>query len=82
MGQRFFPEGKVGAPVLGFISAVKNIEIGTLPRTRQTLITRSSLVTHVPNGEVSLCVMEVESTVDGRTVLSCSMNFVIEQRLP
>ena len=82
VGQRFFPEGKSGAPVLGFISAVKNIEIGTLPRAGQTIITRSTLVTHVPNGPVSLCVMDVGSTVEGRTVLSCSMNFVIEQREP
>ena len=82
VGRRFFPEAKAGVPVLGFISAVKNIEIGTLPRARQTIITRTTLVTHVPNGPVSLCVMEVESTVDGRTVLSCSMNFVIEQREP
>lgn len=82
VGQRFFFDGKSGVPVLGFISAVKNIEIGSLPRACQTLITRSTLVTHVPNGPVSLCVMEVESTVDGRTVLSCTMNFVIEQRKP
>lgn len=82
VGQRFFFDGRSGAPVLGFISAVKNIEIGPLPRSHQTLITRSTLVTHVPNGPVSLCVMEVGSTVDGRPVLSCSMNFVIEQRLP
>lgn len=82
VGQRFFPEGKAGAPVLGFISAVKNIEIGILPRAGQTVITRSTLVAHVPNGQVSLCVMDVGSTVEGRTVLSCSMNFVIEQREP
>ena len=82
VGQRFFTEAQNGAPVLGFISAVKNIEIGTLPRARQTLITRSTLVTHVPNGLVSLCAMDVRSTVDGRTVLRCSMNFVIEQREP
>ena len=65
VGQRFFPEGKIRAPVLGFISAVKNVEVGTLPRIRQTIITRSTLVTHVPNGPVSLCAMEVESTVEG-----------------
>lgn len=81
IGQRFFMKVENGTPVLGFISAVKNIEIGPLPRSRQTLITRSTLVTHVPNGQVSLCVMDVESTVEGRTVLSCSMNFVIEQRV-
>ena len=82
VGQRFFVEAVNGAPVLGFISAVKNIEIGTLPRARQMLITRSTLVTHVPNGPVSLCMMDVESTVEGRTVLRCSMNFVIEQSEP
>lgn len=82
VGQRFFPEGKAGAPVLGFISAVKNIVIGGSPRAGRTIITRSTLVTHVPNGPMSLCVMDVRSTVDGVTVLSCSMNFVIEQREP
>lgn len=85
VGQRFFPGGKSevdGARVLGFISAIRNIELGPLPRARQTLITRATLLAHVPNGPSSLCVMEVETTVEGRPVLRCSMNLVIEQRVP
>ena len=82
VGQRLFPSGvklNTDTRVIGYISAIKNVQLGLSPRNGEELITHSSLVSHVDSGPVSICVTECVSHVNDRQVLSCRMNFLIQE---
>ena len=81
-GQDFFDdddhEGK-GNKVVGYISAIKKVEIALLPKTGDILITKASLVSRYDTGEMSICTIEASSFRNDDLVVNCTMNFLIHE---
>ena len=81
-GQDFFEdddlEGK-GNKVVGYISAIKKVEIYFLPQTGDTLITKAKLVSRYDTDEMSICTIEASSFTNDDLVVNCILNFMIHE---
>lgn len=82
VGQSFFEkddlEGK-GNKLVGYISAIKKVEIFQLPDVGETIITKAKLLSRFDTGEVTLCSLESETFLDGKLIVSSTMNFLIHE---
>lgn len=81
-GQDFFEdddlEGK-GNKVVGYISAIKKVEINFLPKAGDTLITKAKLVSRYDTAEMSICTIEASSFANDDLVVNCTLNFLIHE---
>lgn len=82
VGQTFFDkndiEGK-GNKLVGYISAIKKVEIFGLPKVGDTIITKAKLLSRFDTGEVTLCSLEAETFLDNKLIVSSTMNFLIHE---
>lgn len=82
VGQSFFEkddlEGK-GNKLVGYISAIKKVEIFQLPKVGDTIITKANLLSRFDTGEVTLCSLEAETFLDEKLIVSSTMNFLIHE---
>ncbi|MEH6763914.1 ABC transporter permease [Aequorivita antarctica] len=82
VGQSFFEkddlEGK-GNKLVGYISAIKKVEIFQLPNVGETIITKAKLLSRFDTGEVTLCSLEAETYLDENLIVSSTMNFLIHE---
>lgn len=82
VGQSFFEkddtEGK-GNKLVGYISAIKKIEIYDLPKVNDVIMTKAKLISRFDTGEVTLCSLEAETYLDGKLIVSSTMNFLIHE---
>lgn len=82
VGQTFFDksdtEGK-GNKVVGYISAIKKVEIFQLPKADDTIITKAKLISRFDTGEVTMCSLESETYLENKLIVSSVMNFLIHE---
>lgn len=82
VGQTFFDkndiEGK-GNKVVGYISAVKKVEIFQLPRVGETIVTKAKLISRLDTGEITMCSLESETFLNNKLIVSSIMNFLIHE---
>ncbi|MFH6986504.1 ABC transporter permease [Flavobacterium collinsii] len=67
--------------VLGFISAIKNLKIHTLPKVGDTIITKANLVSKFAGDDYTLCTMSCESLLEDKTLLECEINLFIQKTI-
>lgn len=81
-GQNFFDvddlEGK-GNKVVGYISAIKKVELFLLPKVGDTIITKASLVSQYDAGAMSVCTIEAATFRNDDLVVNCTLNFLIHE---
>ena len=81
-GQDFFEDDDLkglGNKVVGYISAIKKVEIFLLPKTGDLLITKASLINRFDNGEMSVCTISSATFRNDDLVVDCTFNFLIHE---
>ena len=80
VGQSFFEdddyEGK-RSKVIGYISAVKKVEIFQLPKVNDTIVTKGNLLSRHDNDTFSICTIESSTFRKGELIVACTLNFLI-----
>ena len=67
--------------VIGFISALKNLKIHSLPKTGDTIITKANLVSKFTGDDYTLCTMSCESLLEDKLLLECEINLFIQKTI-
>ena len=82
VGQSYFDvddlEGK-GNKVIGYISAIKKIEIFELPLIHETLITKAKLVSRYDTEGMSICTIKGCTFRNDDLIVDCTLNFLIHE---
>ncbi|WP_289664111.1 ABC transporter permease [Flavobacterium panacagri] len=65
--------------VIGFISALKNVKIHSLPKVGDTIITKAELVSKFAGDDYTLCTMNCQSSVENQILLECEINLFIQK---
>lgn len=82
VGQTFFDkddlEGK-GNKLVGYISAIRKVEIFDLPEVGDTIITRAKLISRLDSGRMTMCSLEAETFLKEKIIVSSTMNFLIHE---
>ncbi|WET00557.1 ABC transporter permease [Flavobacterium sp. YJ01] len=65
--------------VIGFISALKNVKIHSLPKVGETIITKANLVSKFAGDDYTLCTMSCNSSVEDQILLECEINLFIQK---
>ncbi|KFF07352.1 ABC transporter permease [Flavobacterium reichenbachii] len=68
--------------VIGFISAIKNLQIYLLPKVGDTIKTRANLVTKFDGGDYTLCTMSCQSSLGEQMLSECEINLFIQKSIP
>lgn len=80
VGQSYFEkddsEGK-RSKVIGYISAVKKVEIFKLPKVNDTIVTKGKLLSRYDNDSFSVCTIESSTFRRGELIVACTLNFLI-----
>ncbi|GGF25917.1 ABC transporter permease [Flavobacterium limi] len=67
--------------VLGFISAIKNLKIHSLPKVDEIIITKATLVSKFVSDDYTLCTMSCQSFIGEKILLECEINLFIQKRI-
>ncbi len=82
VGQSYFEkddlEGK-GNTLVGYISAIKKVEIFSLPKVSETLVTKANLISRYDTGGVTICSLEAETCVEKKMIVKATLNFLIHE---
>lgn len=82
VGQSYFEkndlEGK-GNKLVGYISAIKKVQIFGIPKVGKTLITKAKLISRFDTGAVTICSLETETFLAEKLIVSSTMNFLIHE---
>lgn len=81
-GQNFFdPDDLEGAgnKVVGYISAIKKVELFLLPKIGDIIITKASLISQYDAGDMSVCTIEASTFRNDDLVVNCTLNFLIHE---
>lgn len=67
--------------VIGFISALKNLKIHSLPKVGDNIITKATLVSKFVGDDYTLCTMSCESLLEDQLLLECEINLFIQKTI-
>ncbi|WP_252737046.1 ABC transporter permease [Zobellia galactanivorans] len=82
VGQSFFDDkDKDGNKnkVVGYISAVKKVEVFALPKVGETITTKGELISRYDNEAFSSCTIASETFRNGELIVACTLNFLIHE---
>lgn len=84
VGQTFFfdenHQERKNVNVLGFISAMKKVEILGLPMVEDTLFTEGKLISRMDGDDFSICLIEVTSHTATQVVLKAEVNLFLQKQ--
>jgi predicted hotdog family 3-hydroxylacyl-ACP dehydratase len=82
VGQSYFAvddlEGE-GNQLVGYISAIKKVEIFKLPKIGETIRTKARLLSRIDSGSMTLCSMECTTFINTELIVACTLNFLIQE---
>ncbi len=82
VGQSFFEkddlEGK-GNKLVGYISAIKKVDIFQQPEIGETITTKAKLLSRFDTGGMTMCSLETETFLAEKLIVSSTMNFLIHE---
>ncbi len=67
--------------VIGFISALKNVKIHSLPKVNDTITTKATLVSKFVGEDYTLCTMSCQSLLEDQILLECEINLFIQKTI-
>lgn len=65
--------------LLGFISAIKKVEILDFPEVGQTIISHAKLLSRFDSNGFSICTLHCNISTGDKELLSCEMNLFIQE---
>jgi len=84
VGQTFFfdenHQERQNVNVLGFISAMKKVEILGLPQVQDTLFTEGKLISRMDGDDFSICLIEVTTRTATQSVLKAEVNLFLQKQ--
>lgn len=84
VGQTFFfdenHQERQNVNVLGFISAMKKVEILRLPQVKDTLFTEGKLISRMDGDDFSICLIEVTSRTETQPVFKAEVNLFLQKQ--
>jgi predicted hotdog family 3-hydroxylacyl-ACP dehydratase len=82
VGQSYFDkddlDGK-GNKLVGYISAIKKVEIFNLPKVGESITTKASLISRFDTGSVTICSIECSTFNNDELIVACTLNFLIHE---
>lgn len=82
VGKSFFNEKDIegeGTKLIGFISAIKKVEIKSCPKVGSKIITNATLKSRFDTEVYSICTINCVITLQHQELLSCELNLVIQE---
>ncbi len=82
VGQTFFDKDDLkgtGNKLVGYISAIKKVEIIQLPKVGETIVTKAKLLSRFDTEQMTLCSLEAETFLGKKLIVSSTMNFLIHE---
>ena len=82
VGQSFFEKDDLegnGNKLVGYISAIKKVEIFELPKVGDIIVTKAKLLSRFDTGQVTMCSLSTETFFDEKLIVSSTMNFLIHE---
>ncbi len=82
VGQSFFEKDDlegIGNKLVGYISAIKKVEIFELPKVGDIIVTKAKLLSRFDTGQVTMCSLSTETFFDEKLIVSSTMNFLIHE---
>ncbi len=82
VGQGFFSEDDVTGEsnkLVGYISAIKKVEVFHLPKIGEYIITRASLVSRLDTESVCICNIKCSTFIENKLIVDCTFNFLIHE---
>ena len=82
VGQTFFEKDDLtgeGNSLVGYISAIKKIEIFDVPKSGDVVTTRASLLSRFDTGAVTICSMQCSTFNNDELIVACTLNFLIHE---
>lgn len=71
-------EGK-GTKLIGFISAIKKVEVFSCPCVGSTIIAKAILISRYDSDEYCICTLQCDIYEAEKVLLSCQMNLFIQE---
>ena len=82
VGQSYFDkedlEGE-GNNLVGYISAIKKVEIFNLPKQGKVITTKASLVSRFDTGSLTICSIDCSTFNNDDLIVACTLNFIIHE---
>lgn len=81
VGSSYFSEedGENNSDVIGFISAIKTIDIYKLPSVNSTLFSSAKLISRFDGDDFTICTMTGETYCNDELLLKCQLNLFIKK---
>lgn len=82
VGQSYFEKDDLtgeGNKLVGYISAIKKVEIFSLPTLNATITTKASLVSRYDTGSVTMCSIDCSTFNNDELIVACTLNFLIHE---
>ncbi|GGG35385.1 ABC transporter permease [Bizionia arctica] len=82
VGKSYFDEGDLegnSTKLIGFISAIKKINIHGLAKVGKTITTKAYIKSRLNTDQFTMCAIECYITEDHKELLSCEINLVIQE---
>ncbi len=82
VGQSYFDEDDLegeGNNLIGYISAIKKVEIFNLPKQGKIITTKASLVSRFDTGSLTICSIDCSTFNNDDLIVACTLNFIIHE---
>ncbi|RMA65735.1 hypothetical protein BXY75_0147 [Ulvibacter antarcticus] len=82
VGQSYFEdddyEGE-GNNLVGYISAIKKVEVYALPKQGEIITTKANLISRYDTGVITICSISCETFNNDELIVACTLNFLIHE---
>ncbi len=79
VGQSYFDEDDLEGEGIGYISAIKKVEIFNLPKQGKIITTKASLVSRFDTGSLTICSIDCSTFNNDDLIVACTLNFIIHE---
>lgn len=82
VGQSFFLEDDLTGEsnnLVGYISAIKKVEVFHLPKVGEYLTTKATLVSRLDTDSVCICNVKCATFIADKLIVDCTLNFLIHE---
>jgi len=82
VGQSFFSEDDLTGEsnkLVGYISAIRKVEVFDLPKVGAYLTTKASLVSRLDTESVCICNVKCSTFIENKLIVDCTFNFLIHE---
>ena len=82
VGQSYFDKDDLqgeGNNLVGYISAIKKVEIFGLPKQGIVITTKASLVSRFDTGSITICSIDCSTFNNDDLIVACTLNFIIHE---